>query len=639
MYRIICIDGGEEHILLDMDYDGYIVQSPVLILELNGAGSLSFTIHPTHPEFGCLNPITSLVKVYRVAGSKNRWIFTGRVMSSKDDIENNGNVECEGILAYLCDSIVRNYEFSGTPADYIIYLVDSHNEQVDDKKKFTIRDLDVSDVDSNNYITRANSNYPTTFTEMTDKVVKLLDTYISVTDEGDEIYFDCVQTISHINSQAINFGENIIDLERTVTAEELKTVMVGIGAADDDGNKPTVEVENTKAIGHYGRIVGTVEFEDVTTIEQLEKKTKAYLDSVLGTKNTIEVKAVDLNMTDTDIEEISLGYAYVTSEINGIYEERMIISKMQLYLLQPENNTFTLDSTKTSISSTLVHSNAEIKASVSQVAKTALHQIETKVANATQLITGAKGGYVVLDCGDNADQHPEQILIMDAPDKKDAVNVIRINKNGIGFSTSGYDGIYRNAWTIDGNLVADFITTGTMLADRISGGTLTLGGYDNVNGVFYVKDKDGVVRITEDVNGINVNNNFKVDMNGNIEAVSISGGAIDQFSQLIDDSQAMKTAKDAIATAQSAADTANSAAATAQSTADTANRAAATAQSAADTANSAAADAKSAAEKAQKAINDSQTDITFSVNSVNTQNTWIRQLSSQIQALGQPGIS
>lgn len=38
---------------------------------------------------------------------------------------------------------------------------------------------------------------------------------------------------------------------------------------------------------------------------------------------------------------------------------------------------------------------------------------------------------------------------------------------------------------------ADFITTGTMLADRIKGGTLTIGGLDNKDGVIVVTDEDG----------------------------------------------------------------------------------------------------------------------------------------------------
>ena len=87
---------------------------------------------------------------------------------------------------------------------------------------------------------------------------------------------------------------------------------------------------------------------------------------------------------------------------------------------------------------------------------------------------------------------------MDTDDIQTAVNVIRLNKNGIGFSTNGYDGPFISAWTIDGNFVADFIKSGTldaelikagyMKADRIQGGTLTLGGENNDNGVMVLKN-------------------------------------------------------------------------------------------------------------------------------------------------------
>lgn len=641
MYQIICITDGEEHVLMDMRDDEYTVQSPILTLQLNGVGSLQFTIHPDHPEVDCIKTLTSIVKVYKITGSDKKWIFTGRVMTMEHDIRNSGKVDCEGILAYLCDSIVRPYEYQGTPTDYVLHLINSHNEQVDERKRFKIGTLDLSDVDSNNNIVRANSTYPDTLSEMNEKVVKLLNAYISVREELDAIYFDCNQTITHINTQHIRFGENIIDIDRSITVEEIRTVMIGIGAADDEGNKPVVIVENADAIAKYGRITGTIEFENVATSAQLERKTAAYLDSILGIKNTVEVKAVDLNMTDDDIEEISLGYAYVTSEHNGIKNEMMLISKMQLYLMEPEKSTFTLGSQKTTISSSFAHKSAEINAKVEQVAKNASRQIEYKVSNATQLITGVKGGYVILDCGEDAKSQPSQILIMDTPDKETATSVIRINKNGIGFSTTGYNGIYRNAWTIDGNLVADFITTGTMLADRIMGGTLTMGGYDNKNGIIKIKDSSGIVRITLDVDGINVNDKFKVNMDGNMEAVSISGDAIQQISDIIDNSAAMKKAKQAIQLAQSAAEKANSAASAAaeaaslaqsaankaQETANTANSAAATANSAASAAASAAATAQSAAEKANETANISKTTVD------NLVNTIIPQINASIQSV------
>lgn len=122
------------------------------------------------------------------------------------------------------------------------------------------------------------------------------------------------------------------------------------------------------------------------------------------------------------------------------------------------------------LSGSTAKSQKELSVKVEQIGQAASKGIDQKISNATQLISGGLGGYVVIGRSENG--QPEEILIMDAPTKANAKNVIRLNKNGIGFSTSGYDGVYRNAWTIDGNLVADFITTGTLDADLIKAGTI-----------------------------------------------------------------------------------------------------------------------------------------------------------------------
>lgn len=115
---------------------------------------------------------------------------------------------------------------------------------------------------------------------------------------------------------------------------------------------------------------------------------------------------------------------------------------------------------------------------------------------------------------------------MDTPDKETARSVIQFNKNGFGFSTTGINGPYRNAWTIDGNLVADFITTGTMLADRIRGGTLELGGTGlGKDGSIIVKNASGTTIGYWDKTGLHV-------LTGTISGSQISGsiftgGAID----------------------------------------------------------------------------------------------------------------
>ena len=98
-------------------------------------------------------------------------------------------------------------------------------------------------------------------------------------------------------------------------------------------------------------------------------------------------------------------------------------------------------------------------------------RMQAAIQNATRLIQGGLGGYVVFNT--NADGQPQEILIMDTDSTTTAVNVIRLNKNGIGFSTSGYGGTYHTAWTIDGHFVADFIDTGTLNADLITTGSMS----------------------------------------------------------------------------------------------------------------------------------------------------------------------
>ena len=95
--------------------------------------------------------------------------------------------------------------------------------------------------------------------------------------------------------------------------------------------------------------------------------------------------------------------------------------------------------------------------------------------------------------GLNADGQPDEILIMDTADKNTAVNVLRINMNGIGFSTSGYQGPFDTAWTIDSRFYADFITAGTLNGNLIKAGTIT-----DKNGRNYWNMETGEFRLSSD---------------------------------------------------------------------------------------------------------------------------------------------
>lgn len=128
-----------------------------------------------------------------------------------------------------------------------------------------------------------------------------------------------------------------------------------------------------------------------------------------------------------------------------------------------------------------------------------LSSIAGEVMRATDKITGMNGGYVVID-SDSAG-HPYQILVMDYPDKESAVNVMRINNAGIGFSTNGYNGPFVSAWTLDGHFVADFITVGNLDASLIRTGIIqgqSGGNYWNLDsGEFYTNTANRGVNIKD----------------------------------------------------------------------------------------------------------------------------------------------
>ena len=97
--------------------------------------------------------------------------------------------------------------------------------------------------------------------------------------------------------------------------------------------------------------------------------------------------------------------------------------------------------------------------------------LNSAISNATKLITGSKGGCVVLHTKVE-DGTPYELLILDNENIDEAVNVWRWNLGGLGFSSHGYNGPYETAITSDGSIVANFITSGTLIANIIKAGVL-----------------------------------------------------------------------------------------------------------------------------------------------------------------------
>lgn len=346
MYRVYC-DGLP---IYNDKLEGLKIFSPSLDLELNKTGSFSFTIYPDHPYYGSIQKLKSIITVYQ----EDYLLFRGRVLDNEIGFYNERKVTCEGELAFLLDSIKRPYDFTGSVAEYLALLLDSHNAQVDETKRFSLGNVTVTD--PNDYIVRANIDHVDTWKEMNDKLLALLGGFLSVRHVDGVAYLDYLADFALLSPQKIEFGKNLLDQKRIIKGADVATVVIPLGAklkdaeGKDTDKRLTIEsvnggadfIEDASAISQYGTIVKTVIFDDVTIAENLKAKGQAYLSSLVKLPESIELTAADLATVSTAFSSFHLGtYVDVVSKPHGL-NQKFLVRKLSINLLDPAANKLTL---------------------------------------------------------------------------------------------------------------------------------------------------------------------------------------------------------------------------------------------------------------------------------------------------------
>ena len=340
-----------------------------LEMEVNKTGALKFTVPAAHPQIGDLKKMYSELSVYQ----DDDWLYTGRVLSDGYDFYGNRTVECEGELSYLLDSIQRYHEYHDiSVADYFTDLISKHNSDVDQRKRFTVGQVTVTD--SNDSLYRY-STYENTWKTIEDRLISRLGGYIRIRHENGQRYIDYITDYGHENTQVIRFGENILDLTREGDCDSLATVIVPLGKRDEETDERlTIKsvndgkdyIEDAEAIEKYGRIVKVVEYDDVELPENLLRKGREVLNRQKVLTVSIEITAVDLHLIDVEIERCKVGDSIrVVSEPHGL-EDYMVIKKIYLDLLHPENSRLTLGATLITLASSMSRGTAAVLTSLSE---------------------------------------------------------------------------------------------------------------------------------------------------------------------------------------------------------------------------------------------------------------------------------
>lgn len=490
MYKILC----DNLIMCDSRIEELALISPVVTLEENKAGSFTFTIPPTHPQYDVIQKRKTIVDVYQ----DEELIFSGVCVEESKDFYNQKKIYCEGELTFFNDSIQRPARYQGVNVRELLEsYINIHNAQVEENKKFTVGIVTVKD--NNDYI-YCYTNYNSTMTELKEDLVDDLGGFFRVRHTDGVRYLDYLAESQNTNSQIIQIGGNLMDFTSNIDSSEIATAIIPLGCQIEESQVEGLEARLTisdvndgkdyvysqDAVNTYGWIFKTVEWNDVTVASTLKSKGEKYLADIQFENMVIEAKAVDLHLTDQDIEQFKLSdQIRVVSRPHGL-DRYFRLTKMTINLNNPENTTVTLGTNeKLTLSAKTNKVNEEIKKAIDSIIP-ASSILKSAMENATQMIKNSMNGYITTVV--NEDGTPKELLIMDTSSIDTATKVWRWNINGLGYSSTGYNGTYELAMTMDGSIVADRITTGTMFADRIKGGTLKLGGYDHKNGVMEVYD-------------------------------------------------------------------------------------------------------------------------------------------------------
>ena len=413
--------------------------NPQVKAEIGKAGSLTFTILPTHPMYDDLKPFLTFLRV-EIDGTE---IFNGRVLETSKDMYNQKNVTCEGDLTYLLDSVCTPGDYSETVTAFFQRCINWHNSQVENAKKFQIGNVTIEAKNTN--VNFDVSNYTSIGDLLETEVIGYYGGYLRTRNQNGSRYIDIVQEGDSSSNQVIEYGSQMLDLTNDESANDLFTILLAVGDGDStdgsDYNFPTYTYEVPGAVAKYGRITHVESFSGIKNSAELEPLAREYVRTHYDPYPTeLTIKAIDLHMIDGSIQTIIVGNTVkIQSTPHNLSKNLMCVS-IDYDLENPENTSYVFGHPKQSLSQRL---NKDKKRQDSNTSK----------AGQGGGKAGGKGDKNAEDLQQEIEdrQEAERILELDYTNKYD---LIRIKANDIEASLNSFQLTVNNTFSVQAAQIA-----------------------------------------------------------------------------------------------------------------------------------------------------------------------------------------
>lgn len=335
--------------------------SPQVKAEIGKAGSLTFTILPTHPMYNDLQPFKTFMRV-TIDGNE---IFYGRVLDVSRDMYNQKNITCEGDLTFLMDSICTPGDYNKTPSEMLSQIISWHNAMVEGAKKFTLGTISENIGMRNNTVKFDVSNYTTNSDLLETELIGYYGGYIRTRanpNQNGRRIIDWIQERDYSSNQVIEYGSQMLDLTNNEAANDLFTVLLAVGDGNSkDGSSydfPTQKIyvddviPGSNATATYGLITHVESFSGISDTDDLQRLGEEYIRNHYDPYPTeLTVKAIDLHMLEpNEVETIKVGDTVKIQSTPHNLSKRLMCVSIDYDLESPENTSYVFGHPKQTLS-------------------------------------------------------------------------------------------------------------------------------------------------------------------------------------------------------------------------------------------------------------------------------------------------
>lgn len=345
MYRITINNDGLETLIHAPYVNDLKLDSGQIKTEINKIDSFDFTILINNPGYGKIKPLKTLISVYNT--KTNKFDFEGRVLGPGINMDSSGMVEssyvCEGELGYLHDSVQRHLEYTGNVVDLFTTIIDYHNSQVEDYKKFEVGNVTVTD--PNDYVYLYLSAEDDTFDTIKTKLLDRLGGELQIRKENGVRYLDYLVNIGEHKSTEIRLSKNLVTSSVDIDSTEIVTRLTPLGnriksenpdAVDASEARLTIEsvngglpyLDRPDLIALFGIQGKSMTWDDVSIASNLKSKGQEFLNNQKVSHNQYKISALDLFLIGLDNESFYVGNWHpVINPVMSLNEELRIIGK------------------------------------------------------------------------------------------------------------------------------------------------------------------------------------------------------------------------------------------------------------------------------------------------------------------------